>query len=145
MSRGSVKISSGVGKEGPLSSLQQAPQPSTHRHNGSFLRLPKPTLLGLCFPLAFMFARATEHTVLQVGSAIAWGISGFLMEKRVQEGLPMNNSSLTRKNACRCFYFYIYFLSFLFYFFIFCKWVNNLYNRLMRPKWPKIVFGWNIW
>lgn len=51
ISAGSVKISSGVAKEGPLANLQHAPQPSTQPHN-SFLLLPKPlTLLVLVVPL----------------------------------------------------------------------------------------------
>lgn len=54
MSEGSWKISSGVAKEGPLLSLQQAPQPSMQRHSSSFLSPPKPTWLWLWF--CFVFA-----------------------------------------------------------------------------------------
>lgn len=79
MSLGSLKISSGVRNKGPMSSLQEAPQPSTHRHKGSFLRLPKPALLGLRLDSDFVFAltrgpRATEQTVLQESNAMAGGI-----------------------------------------------------------------------
>lgn len=55
-SEGLSKISSGVAKAGPLSSLQQAPQPSTQTHDGSFLLCPKPTFLVVFvgFGVAFL-------------------------------------------------------------------------------------------
>lgn len=78
---GSVKISSGVGKAGPLSSLQQAPQPSTHCHKGSFLRsAPKPTELFLCLfsSLGFFDVRhgrfAAELGTVKQATAIDCGI-----------------------------------------------------------------------
>jgi hypothetical protein len=79
-----VKISSGVAKAGPLASLQQAPQPSTHRHNGSFLLVPKPVVL-LSFGVApgtFAFfnfpfwgdRRAAKITLLKQGKEMAGDI-----------------------------------------------------------------------
>lgn len=93
MSAGSLKISSGVTKEGPLSSLQQAPQPSTHRHNGSFHRLLKPTPLGLRFDSGFFFAlsfnpRDTEQMVLKEDIPIACNILAFGREDRAEIGGP---------------------------------------------------------
>lgn len=75
----SVKISSGEGKEGSLSSLQQAPQPSTQRHEGSLFS-PKPTLLCLCFLSVLTVGvcrgrRAAELTVATRSGRRAAGIT----------------------------------------------------------------------
>lgn len=72
-SEGSLKISSGERKLGPLSSLQHAPHPCTHCQRGSLLSRPKPRLLlplvGFSFLSVLVLAVRRDRDVIR-GTAL---------------------------------------------------------------------------
>lgn len=70
----SMKISSGEGKEGPLSSLQQAPQPREHCHLGAifFSPFPKPVTRSLEATMAAFPSSSFLHTFLLLLYPLLW-------------------------------------------------------------------------